>query len=325
MVALAGAGVILVVLIVARPDPITWAMRIAFARDATVSALTAPPQLGAPVNLLVVASDAREDIHELGGPFGELSGARADVILLVRVEPDSLLILQIPRDLRIETPGRGVEPIATTLDGGGANTLVRSVRDTLGVPVHHFVEIGFAGFVSLVDGMGGVALSVPFPLRDTRSGLDLPAGARTLDGAATLAYLRARDVEELREGEWQQLPDDDLARIRRQQSLIGAILAGALDEPPRLQRWLEVARENVRADPTFTVWNAFMVRGRVSSLDPEDVSWIVLPVTTTDPAEVVSPFPPEHVGGRYWLELDRGAAAPVLAELRGDNRGSEGE
>ena len=299
-----------------RPDPVTWTMRILFSSDDTVAALTAPAELGAPLNVLLVVSDSRADVGSLEGRFGDLTESRADVILLVRVGADALRVVHIPRDLKIPSEERGVVAVATLLDDGRPGRLIWAVRDHLQVPVHHYAEMGFAGFAELVDAIGGVAWSVPFSLRDHKSGLDIAAGKQTLDGAGALAYLRARNLEEFRDDSWEPLPADDLARIGRQQALIGEIVERAMDRPSEPRRLLGMARRHIETDPTFTAWTALHIGQRIDALAAGDIQWLVLPVTTIDSAGLVSPFPPEHIGGRYWVELDGNAAAPVLSAMR---------
>ena len=51
----------------------------------------------------------------------------------------------------------------------GASTLTGSAID-------HFAEINLAGFVELTEALGGVPVCLNKPVRDTYSGVDLPAG-----------------------------------------------------------------------------------------------------------------------------------------------------
>ena len=45
-----------------------------------------------------------------------------------------------------------------------------------GVRIDHFAEIGMAGFVELTEALGGVPVCLNAPVRDSYSGVDLPAG-----------------------------------------------------------------------------------------------------------------------------------------------------
>ena len=66
--------------------------------------------------------------------------------------------------------------------------MVRTVKQVTGLPIHHYIEVDFVGFQSLVDDIGGVYLDFPYPARDANSGLSVDAGYQLLDGSQALAY-----------------------------------------------------------------------------------------------------------------------------------------
>ena len=53
---------------------------------------------------------------------------------------------------------------------------MQTVELATGVHIDHYVEIGFGGFVKMVDALGGVTVCTTTPLKDPKSGLDIPAG-----------------------------------------------------------------------------------------------------------------------------------------------------
>lgn len=65
--------------------------------------------------------------------------------------------------------------------------MVKTVQDMTGVTIDHYAEINFAGFLTMVDALGGVEVCLPKATTDRNSGLDLPAGKQTVDGAQALA------------------------------------------------------------------------------------------------------------------------------------------
>lgn len=200
-----------------------------------VPELTERPQNSMdPLVFLVIGSDSREGLESLQN-FGESDGARGDVIMLIKLYPDSgtAQILSLPRDLLVDIPGKGTNRINAAYSFGGAPLMVRTVRQVTGLPVHHYVEIDFVGFQALVDEMGGVHIDFPFPARDANSALSVEAGRQLLDGSQALAYARSRHYEELHDGEWVPVDADDIGRTGRQQRLILAILA-ALKKPSTL-------------------------------------------------------------------------------------------
>jgi anionic cell wall polymer biosynthesis LytR-Cps2A-Psr (LCP) family protein len=85
--------------------------------------------------------------------------------------------------------------------------------------------VEFGGFAGIVDALGGIELDIPYPARDTKSGLNLEAGVQTVDGATALAYARSRSYEELRDGEWVAQGGGDVARAARQREVLTKIMA----------------------------------------------------------------------------------------------------
>lgn len=187
-----------------------------------------------PITFLVIGSDSRARLDSLKN-FGEAAGERSDVIMLVKVYPQdgTAQMLSIPRDLLVEIPGHGTNRINAAYSYGGAPLMVRTVKAVTGLPIHHYVEVDFVGFQAIVDQVGGVPVEFPYPARDTKSGLDVPAGLSMLDGQQALAYARSRHYQEQRDGRWVSVDASDIGRTARQQQLVLAILQ-ALKKPSTL-------------------------------------------------------------------------------------------
>jgi LCP family protein required for cell wall assembly len=177
-----------------------------------------------PLYFLLIGSDSREGVDT--DLFGNFGGARGDVVMLVRLDRsgDRAHILSIPRDTLVPIDGHGEDKINAAYAYGGAPLMVRTVADAFAVPIHHYVEVGFAGFQDLVNELGGVTMSFPYPARDAKSRLDVPEGTVTLDGFQALAYARSRSYQELRDGGWRSVDASDIGRAQRQQTLVLAIL-----------------------------------------------------------------------------------------------------
>lgn len=176
--------------------------------------------------ILVVGSDTREGLEDLGN-FGSFGGARGDVVMLVRVDPETneARMLSIPRDLWVTIPGHGEDKINAAYAYGGPRLMVETIKENLGLPVNNYVEINFVGFMALVDDLGGVRIDFPYAARDLKSGLDVPAGTEVLDGEQALAYSRARHYQEYRDGSWRSVDANDIGRTGRQQEVMAALLA----------------------------------------------------------------------------------------------------
>ncbi len=181
---------------------------------------------GEHLTFLIVGSDSRAGLDDLTN-FGDFGGARGDVVMLVRLDPDTSTaqMLSIPRDLYVDIPGSGKGKINAAYTIGGPSHLVETIKTNLGVEINHYVEIDFLGFQALVDEVGGIELAFPYDARDLKSGLDVDAGTQILDGAQALAYARSRSYQERQNGSWVSVDANDIGRTARQQEVIRAILA----------------------------------------------------------------------------------------------------
>jgi|GEM_PF-463979 len=164
--------------------------------------------LGSPTNILVIGSDARP---------GE-TRARADTILVMRLDPDSgrIKYLSIPRDFRVYLgPRLGHEKINAAYFHAGQAGMVRAVRRLTGLPIHHIMVVSFRGFPTLVDRVGGVTVDNPSAITDCPypggRRVSFPRGRVDLDGDRALVFVRVRKC------------DGDFNRAARQQALMAAL------------------------------------------------------------------------------------------------------
>jgi LCP family protein required for cell wall assembly len=208
-----------------------WAIRagnnllsVADTNDEVSGALD--PTGGDDRTFLIVGSDSRAGLDDLNN-FGQISGARADVVMLVKLDSatNSARMLSIPRDLLVDIPGQGSNRINAAYAAGGPSLLVETIQANLGVEVNHYVEIDFVGFQAMVDEVGGIEIAFPYPARDSKSGLDVGAGNQLLDGDQALAYARSRHYQELQNGEWVAVEANDIGRTQRQQQVIRALIS----------------------------------------------------------------------------------------------------
>jgi LCP family protein required for cell wall assembly len=192
--------------------------------EAVVSELT--EATGDALVFLVVGSDSRDGLDSLVN-FGPAGGQRGDVIMLVKLDQSTGVtqLLSIPRDLWVDIPGHGMGKINAAYAYGGPSLMVQTIRENLGIGVNHYVEVGFVGFIAMVDELGGIEMTFPHPARDVSSGLSVEAGTQTVDGYTALAYARSRKYQELQNGEWQSVNATDLGRTQRQQEVVRLILS----------------------------------------------------------------------------------------------------
>ncbi len=243
---------------------------------------------GGPTNVLVVGSDDRSGLsgHErrrLNAGYDDY-GRHTDTILLVHLGSDlgGASIISIPRDSLVTIPahtgpdGEAVPEhegkINSAFSSGGPAVTVDTVEQATGLTVDHYVEIDFAGFLRMVDAVGGVDVCLPTPLQDELSGLDLPAGRQTISGPQALAYVRARYI------------DNDFGRSGRQQRFMAAMLqkvfsAGTLLNPVALNSFLDAAIGSVTTDERLTRDAIAALAGRAGDVDLKNVAFTTVPVS----------------------------------------------
>lgn len=250
---------------------------------------------------LMVGSDSRINLDDLEG-FGEFEGARADVVLLVvrdRVT-DQAAMVSLPRDLWVSLPCGGRNRINVALEGcgemNGPTTLLVTVESLTGVGVDHFGVVDFAGFQEVVDELGGYEICVDRPVRDERAHLALPAGCHLADGAATLAWLRSRETQELtEEGSWVVMEGvSDLTRTERQRDFMVEMIE-RIGDFGRPQDALAAARSVaplLTIDSELGLTQAVSLAWTMRGLGGDSIHQMTLPVedyVTEQGAEVLVP------------------------------------
>ncbi|HEX4980048.1 MAG TPA: LCP family protein, partial [Ilumatobacteraceae bacterium] len=191
--------------------------------------LTSVPDDGPAENYLLVGSDTREGVDPNAPDFGgigdtsDVGGRRSDTIMILRREKDGgAALLSLPRDLWVEIAGTGESNRINSAYTEGPQRLASTITQSLGIPIHHYVEVDFVGFKRIIDEIGGVEICIEFATRDLHTGLALQPGCQKLDGVQSLAYARSRYYEEFRDGDWRIDPRADLGRIERQQLFMRA-------------------------------------------------------------------------------------------------------
>ncbi|MFF3645293.1 LCP family protein [Streptomyces sp. NPDC002564] len=196
-------------------------------RDVDLGAYGHRPPPGAGTNYLIVGSDSRdglsegdvEDLHAGGG-----GGRRTDSMMLVHTGAHGATMVSLPRDSYVTLPGRldtltgktkrpERDKLNAAFSYGGPELLAHTVERNTGLRIDHYAEIGFAGFVNIVDAIGGVRMCLDRDIVDEKSGADLRKGCHTLDGRQALAFVRQRHQE--REG--------DLGRSKNQQKFLSTL------------------------------------------------------------------------------------------------------
>jgi LCP family protein required for cell wall assembly len=227
-------------------------------------------------NYLIVGTDSRSglanDVENANLIFGpEVAGERTDTIAILRIDGDTVSLLAIPRDLYIPLGGGALNRMNAAFASGGPTGLIDTVQRELEIGIDHYLEINLAGFLGLVDALGGVTIDFPHPAFDERSGLLIDtAGPTHLDGAAALAYVRSRRYTELVDGVALTDPTSDLGRVERQQRFLAAIMAKLSGErnPFVLLDIVRAVASNVTVDNELDVHDAAALGLRLRGAQP---------------------------------------------------------
>ncbi|HEY1740698.1 MAG TPA: LCP family protein, partial [Acidimicrobiia bacterium] len=168
---------------------------------------------------------------------------------------------------------------------GSTQRLVDTITTEFGVPIDHVVVIGFTGFSSLVDDLGGLRINFPVAERDTYTGLDVTPGCQTLSGAQALSFVRSRHVERFVSGVWHRDAPSDLERVSDEQlalrQLAAAAVARAGTDPRPL---LETLFNNVTVDSAFTSNDALTLFEALRA--EHDATTLTLPVVSHDAGDL---------------------------------------
>jgi LCP family protein required for cell wall assembly len=193
---------------------------------------------------LLVGSDSRQGLSaaerkKLG--TGSAAGQRTDTIMLMHVPKSGpTALISLPRDSYVPIPGHGKNKInaAFSFSDGGPKLLIQTVEGVTGLRVDHYVEIGFGGFASIIDSVGGVQMCLPKAMKDAKAHINLPKGCQQLDGTTALGYVRARYSD----------PLGDLGRVQRQRQMIGAVASKAVSPATFLNPFRYYNLSTVSAD-----------------------------------------------------------------------------
>ncbi|MET9617823.1 LCP family protein [Kitasatospora indigofera] len=243
---------------------------------------------------LVVGTDDREGIPDETLKNVLHAGGKSchctDTMMIVQLAGDGgrASVISIPRDSYVDIPAHqdqatrkevpaGKGKINAAYGMGGAQLAVRTVEQNTGLRIDHYLQLDFVSFVSTVDALGGVPVCTSKPLKDDYSGLDLPAGTTTLDGAGALKYVRARYVD----------GSADLGRMHRQHRFMAQLLhqaadSGTLLNPVKLARLTDGVLGSVKADKDLDVGEMVTLATRLRGLSAGTTDFATVPLGVLD-------------------------------------------
>lgn len=290
---------------------------------------------GRAVNILVVGTDSRNGASgELGaGDADDVPGLRNDSTMVIHVSADRsrVQIISIPRDTLVDIPackhrdGTTSEPTTDDMFNNamvyGANggddpedvapgiACVRSTVEKLsGMSIDAFMVVDFAGFINMIDALGGVWFNIPERIDDDSAQLYIDAGCWKLSGVHALAYMRSRKG---------QGDGSDISRIGRQQQLISAMLRELqakdyVTDSGALLTFLQAAIQAVNVSPNLgdASADASLLINVLQKVDRSNIQFVTMPVEepSWDPNRRI---PSEPMARNVWNALKNDQALPV--------------
>ncbi|MEW9555998.1 LCP family protein [Nonomuraea sp. NPDC050783] len=255
-------------------------------------------------NWLLVGSDSRKGLSAADRKklaTGRAVGQRTDSMMLLHIPDtgDKPTLVSLPRDSAVTIPGKGRDKLNSAYAIGGPKLLVRTVETVTGVHIDNYMEIGFAGFVGIVDAVGGVEINVRADVDDPKAGLKLKKGTQVLNGAQALGYVRTRKGGAL----------PDFERTKRQRQFLGAVVKKA-------------ASPGVLINPFTSIPLAMSATDAVQVDDGTGVfDMLSLGMSMGDsPVTTVVPFGGNEVvaGGGAAVKWDRTKAVALFDALKND-------
>ncbi len=239
--------------------------------------------------LLLVGTDAR--------PGERPEKTRGDAIHIFSYNPalKQGALIGFPRDTYVTMTSGEQRKLTEVMSVAGPVEFMASVNKLTGLKIDRYMLTGFDGFKKMVDGVGGVNVQVKPKMTDIASGATFEEGWFQFNGAAALAFSRARKT----------LPNGDFSRSENQNKLMlfgFSRLRESTDNVNALLNWVKVIRANT-----------------VTNLKPGDFMYYAQVARSIDPATMKTKVmlgTPDNVGGSEVIKLDEAALKSTMTDLQ---------
>ncbi|OGI03011.1 MAG: hypothetical protein A2Y25_03710 [Candidatus Melainabacteria bacterium GWF2_37_15] len=244
-------------------------------------------------NILVLGVDSN------GRHSDPFDGTRSDTILILNIDRTgkSVNAVSIPRDSKVYLAGgKGVDKINAAHALGGPELTIRTIEETFGIEINHYIAVNNAAVKDLVEALGGIPIDVEKRMyyRDRTAGLNinLQPGYQILDPEQAEGYLRFRHDY-----------NGDIGRIKRQQKFVKAVVKkiATAETMMKLPQLYDVLSKNIRTDMNlFDLSKLFNVAKNVKF---EEIKVATLPGR-----------PSQHSYISYWI-LDTDKTQEIIDRL----------
>ncbi|MGY2876585.1 LCP family protein required for cell wall assembly [Marmoricola sp. URHA0025 HA25] len=293
-----GAGAALVALLVLAAGWFAWVFG---GLDRLPDSVGQAGAEGAGTTILLVGSDPGASAPSRSTRIGWRDDlVRSDLVMLLHLTADhrALYVVSIPGDSIVDIPGVGPGKLSDAATAGGPRLVARTVEEVTGTRLDRLAVLDLNAFREIADVLGGVVVNVPSPI------CDLPAGPRRFDGQGVLDYIKLQPC----------MPGKDLDRVARQQSLVRALMHGAVDggtftHPLAVSKMMRASARHLALEHDFSYRRMLGLLWSMRHLRTSTTTFLTAPVAA-------NPLATED--GTDYVLLDKTADQELWTALRED-------
>lgn len=202
------------------------------------------------INVLLLGTDERAsaDMGHFGSELSENARADACMLLSLDLKNHTAHLVSLERAIGVPVEGVGEDWLTHVFTYGGADAMLKTVREQFGIEVYRYVRVNVGVAGDLIDAIGGVDITLTETETAALNGEiytnsmtkhRVTPGLNHLDGFDAIAYARQRFI------------DSDFHRVQRQRN----VLQAAIDQTKslnlkQLDRLLDVALPMVQTNFT---------------------------------------------------------------------------
>jgi LCP family protein required for cell wall assembly len=184
-------------------------------------------------------------------------------------------VMSIPRDTMVNVSW-STKKINSTYNAGGIQRLAKEVGNLIGFPVDFYVKVDLAGFVKLIDALGGVEFEVPYNMNyeDPTQNLSIHVkkGMQHLDGETAVGVVRWR-----KNNDGTGYSSGDIGRIQTQQAFLAAVGEKCLNlgNITKVKEFAKIFADYVETD--LSVGNLIWLAQQAMHMNMEQVHFFTMP------------------------------------------------
>jgi len=250
--------------------------------------------------LLIGGNPSEPDARAIPGTTWEHDIATSDLVMLLHLTRDnrSMFVISIPADAILPIPGNGEGKLAEAYAAGGTALYARTIESYTGVALDRVAVMDMNALRVITDELDGVIVNVP------REACGVTPGPRRLDGSQALLYTALAPC----------MPRKDLDRVERQQSLLRALMRGAVDggkvaNPFTVNSFLKATASNLTLEKGYSYPEMLGTLWSMRKLRTTNTTFLTVPVADQ---------PHIKVNGADAIQLDPAKDSLLWDALRRD-------